>query len=215
MRAVHRVRVRLAIAVVVGVVVGLVVALPPGGGVVPHLLVGFIAAGLAFAGPLLARVLRADATSTRQHVDGEDPGARTSDVIIIIVGLLALCGVAVLLVGGGGSRTTQVVDAVIGVVAVAVGWLCVHTIYTLRYARIYYGSDPPCIDFNQPEPPRYSDFAYFSFNLGMTYQVSDTALRSSEIRRVVFGHCVLAYVFGTVVIASAINLVVGISTTGA
>ncbi len=207
-------RVRLAIAVVVGVVVGLAVPLPSAGGLVPHLLVGFIAAGLAFAGPLLTHVMRSDAASTRQHVDGEDPGARTSDVIIIVVGLLALCGVAVLLIGAGGNRTAQVVDSVIGVVAVAVGWLCVHTIYTLRYARIYYSSDPPCIDFNQPKPPRYSDFAYFSFNLGMTYQVSDNALRSSDIRRVVFGHCVLAYVFGTVVIASTINLVVGISTTG-
>ncbi|MEO7000080.1 MAG: DUF1345 domain-containing protein [Terracoccus sp.] len=206
-------RVRLAIAVVVGVIVGVVVPLPAAGGVVPHLLVGFIATGLAFAGPLLTHVMKSDAASTRQHVDGEDPGARTSDVIIIVVGLLALCGVAVLLIGAGGDRTAQVVDSVIGVVAVAVGWLCVHTIYTLRYARIYYSSDSPCIDFNQHEPPRYSDFAYFSFNLGMTYQVSDNALRSSDIRRVVFGHCLLAYVFGTVVIASTINLVVGISTT--
>ncbi|MDN5766570.1 MAG: DUF1345 domain-containing protein [Humibacillus sp.] len=210
----HRVRVRLAIAVVVGVVVGFVVPLPSAGGVLPHLLVAFIATGLAFAGPLLTHVTHSDTASTRQHVDGEDPGARTSDFIIIVVGLLALCGVAVMLVGAGGDRTAQLVDAVIGVVAVAVGWLCVHTIYTLRYARIYYSSDLPCIDFNQTEPPRYSDFAYFSFNLGMTYQVSDTALRSSDIRRVVFGHCVLAYVFGTVVVASAINLVVGISTTG-
>lgn len=214
MRAVHRVRVSLAIAVAIGLVVGLLVPLPSGGGVLPHLLVGFVAAGLAFAGPLLTRVTGSDADDTRRHVDGEDPGARTSDVIVIVVGLVALCGVAVMLVGSGGGRSNQITDAVIGLASVAVGWLCVHTVYTLRYARMYYSNTTPCIDFNQSEPPRYSDFAYFSFNLGMTYQVSDTSLTSSGVRRVVLGHCVLAYVFGTVVIASAINLVVGIGSTG-
>lgn len=207
-------RVRLAIAVVIGIVAGVVTPLPSGGGLLPRLLVGFVAAGVAFAGPLLVLVMRADADATRRHEDGEDPGARMSDIIVIVLGLVALGGVAVMLVGSGGGRTVQVSDAVIGLGSVAVGWLCVHTVYTLRYARLYYSSTTPCIDFNQHEPPRYSDFAYFSFNLGMTYQVSDTALTSSGIRRVVLGHCVLAYVFGTVVIASAINLVVGIGSSG-
>lgn len=210
----HRVRVRLAIAVVIGMAVGALVPLKSDSGLLPHLLVGFVAAGVCFAGPLLVLVMRADADTTRRREDGEDPGARMSDIIVIVVGLVALGGVAVMLVGSSGGRTTQITDAVIGLGSVAVGWLCVHTVYTLRYARLYYSSPTPCIDFNQHDPPRYSDFAYFSFNLGMTYQVSDTALTSSGIRRVVLGHCVLAYVFGTVVIASAINLVVGIGSSG-
>jgi uncharacterized membrane protein len=158
--------------------------------------------------------MRFDAEQTRAHVEGDDPGPRTSDLIVILVGLLGLGGVAVLLVGTSGGRTAQVIDAVIAVLAVAVGWLCVHTVYLLRYARIYYSDPTPCIDFDQPEPPRYSDFAYFAFNLGMTYQVSDTGLRGSGIRRVVLGHCLLAYLFGTVVIASTINLVVGLGSSG-
>jgi hypothetical protein len=94
--------------------------------------------------------------------------------------------------------------------AVAVGWLCVHTVYVLRYARVYYASPRPPIDFNQDEDPTFSDFAYFSFNLGMAYQVSDTDLRSSAVRRVVLGHTLLAYLYGTIVIAATINLVAGI-----
>lgn len=113
--------------------------------------------------------------------------------------------------GGSGGRGAEVVEAVLAVVTVAVGWLCVHTVYSLRYARIYYSDPRPCIDFNQDEPPRWSDFVYSAFNLGMTFQVSDTSVRSSALRRVVLGHCLLSYVFGTVVIASTINLVAGLS----
>ena len=90
------------------------------------------------------------------------------------------------------------------------GWLCVHTVYVLRYARVYYASATPPIDFNQDEDPTFSDFAYFSFNLGMAYQVSDTNLRTALVRRVVLGHALLAYLYGTIVIAATINLLAGL-----
>jgi uncharacterized membrane protein len=98
------------------------------------------------------------------------------------------------------------------VAAVAVGWLCVHTLYVLRYARVYYASPIPPIDFNQDEDPAFSDFAYFSFNMGMAYQVSDTDLKTTAVRKVVLGHAMLAYLYGTVVIAATINLVAGLGS---
>lgn len=183
-------------------------------GRVPHLLVGFIVAGLAFAVPLLATLLRFDADATRSHVEGEDPGTALSDALVLTAAVASLIGIGGLLLGGSRVGSSQVVDALISVATVAVAWLCTHTIYTVRYARIYYADPTPCIDFNQATDPRYSDFAYFAFNLGMAYQVSDTALRTSNIRRTVLGHCLLAYVFGTVIIASTINLVVGLRSSG-
>lgn len=175
-----------------------------------RLLVGFVVAGLVFAVPLLAHILGHDAPATRLKVEGRDGDRAWYDVVVIVVGLASLTGVAVLLIGGSASGPAQVIDAVIGLLSVAVGWLCVHTVYLLRYARLYYSSDDPPIDFNQEEDPAFSDFAYFSFGLGVAYQVSDTALRTTEIRRVVLGHTMLAYLYGTVVIAAAINLVAGL-----
>ena len=58
-------------------------------------------------------------------------------------------------------------------------WLAVHTVYMLRYARLYYGGDDAGgIDFHEGDDyrPDYGDFAYLAFTLGMTYQVSDTDL---------------------------------------
>lgn len=180
---------------------------------IARLLVGFVVAGLVFAVPLLAHLLGHDAPATRQKVEGRDGDRAWYDVVVIVGGLASLGGVGVMLLGGSASGSARVIDAVIGLLTVAVGWLCVHTVYVLRYTRLYYASADPPIDFNQREDPAFSDFAYFSFGLGMAYQVSDTALRTTELRRVVLGHTMLAYLYGTVVIAAAINLVVGLSAT--
>lgn len=67
------------------------------------------------------------------------------------------------------------------------------------------------IDFNQPGYwPSYGDFTYFAFNLGMTFQVSDTSVSDPKIRRLVLQHCLLSYFFSTAITASVINLVVGL-----
>ena len=63
------------------------------------------------------------------------------------------------------------------------------------------------------KPPRLSDFAYLSFTLGMTYQVSDTDLKTPAVRRLVLRHTLLSYLFGTVIVAATINLVVGLASS--
>jgi uncharacterized membrane protein len=214
---VGKIRVRLSVALVVGVLVGVLCAVVPLGphrGLLENLLLGFVAAGAGFSLPLLATLMPMDAAETRDHVEGEDPGAALSDLIVISVGLLGLCGVGVLLVGSTNRGAEQVLDALIGVAAIAVGWLLVHTVYLLRYARMYFASTSPPIDFKQKADPQFSDFAYFSFNNGMAFQVSDADLKNSAIRRVVLGHCLLGYVYGTVIIAATINLIAGFAGKG-
>jgi uncharacterized membrane protein len=60
------------------------------------------------------------------------------------------------------------------------------------------------------DPPAYRDFLYFSYNLGMTYQVSDTDVSSRTIRVVVLRHCLLSYAFGTVILATTINVIANV-----
>jgi uncharacterized membrane protein len=67
------------------------------------------------------------------------------------------------------------------------------------------------VDFNNDDKPSLADFAYLAYCLGMTYQVSDTDLKTKGVRRIVFFHTLLSYVFGTGVIASTINLVIGMA----
>jgi len=99
------------------------------------------------------------------------------------------------------------IRAGLGVLSVALSWGLVHTIYTLRYARRYYTGKDGGVDFHGDEPPNYKDFAYLAFTIGMTFQVSDTDLESREIRVDALHHAMLSFVFGTGILATAINLV--------
>lgn len=83
-----------------------------------------------------------------------------------------------------------------------------------RYARLYYGDEPGArgIDFEGGEPDYY-DFAYVAFDLGMTYQVSDTTLKNRQMRRLVLAHTLLSYVLGVGVVATTLNLVVSLASS--
>jgi uncharacterized membrane protein len=151
---------------------------------------------------------RLDAGSTATHAIGEDVGPVLSDLMVIALLAASVVAIGVLLTSS--TSATELVDAGLALVAVLCVWALLHTIFSLRYARLYYRDPPGGIDFNTDDPPRYSDFFYFGFNLGMAYQVSDTAVRTSEIRAVVLRHGVLSYLFGTLVLAAAINLVLGL-----
>ncbi|TCZ72285.1 DUF1345 domain-containing protein [Flaviaesturariibacter aridisoli] len=104
------------------------------------------------------------------------------------------------------------------VVAVTASWLLIHTLFTLRYAHLYYRPDS-CVtqhnggvglQFPNDQHPDLLDFAYFSFVLGMTYQVSDVSITSRHIRRLVLLHSLLSFIYNTVIVAFTINIVYGI-----
>ncbi len=206
-----RVSVRLAVAAVVGVVAGLLIPIPAGETTAAHLLVGFMALGVAFCVPLLWVVMRIDARATHTFVDGLDPTRTAVDAALVVASIASLAGVGYMLIGSDGGN--KVFEAILTVVTVSVGWLLIHTTYTVRYARHWYNAQPGCVDFEGQgaKEPQFSDFAYLSFTLGMTYQVSDTDLKTAEIRKIVLQHTLLSYLFGTVIVAATINLVAGLA----
>jgi uncharacterized membrane protein len=96
---------------------------------------------------------------------------------------------------------------------VVLSWAVINTVYTLRYADQYFRPKPGGIAFGTEDGqqhPGYRDFAYVAFTIGMTYQVSDTALHDPQIRRTVLIHAVLSYVFGVVIVAGSVNLISGL-----
>jgi len=160
---------------------------------------------------VLTLIWRIDAAATRAHATLEAPGRRVARLISIVGSLVSLG--AVLLVIIQAQKTPGAEEyllAGIAVLSVAASWMLIHTEYVLRYARMYYADPVGGIDFNQAADPEYTDFVYFSVGLGMTYQVSDTNITRNEFRRVVIAQTVLGYLFGTVILASIINLVVGL-----
>lgn len=109
-----------------------------------------------------------------------------------------------------------VIHLLSSLVAVVSSWMLVHTVFGLRYAHTYYGDpDGPTgpkphaggLEFPGGREPDYMDFAYFSFVIGMTFQVSDVVITSRDFRKLVLVHGMLSFGFNTVILALALNTV--------
>ncbi|MCQ4207451.1 DUF1345 domain-containing protein [Streptomyces longispororuber] len=199
---------RLVGAVLTGAAAGVAVGIPVDATL--GVLVGIAVTELVFVVSGWAVLWPLDAEATRRNAGRE--GFRPVAEELVVVGA-ALCGLVaiVLLLLRGGSDDTGQIAAATALCGVFMAWAALHLMYATRYASVYYASGGG-IDFNSARPPAYRDFLYFSYNLGMTYQVSDTSVASSTIRSIVLRHCLLSYVFGTSILATAINLVTGLVT---
>lgn len=200
------VRLRASVAVVCGVAAGIAVgvALGPAAGVVG----GWGVLGLVNTLWVLRTVWPMDAEATRAHATAEDPGRRIARLIAIIGSLISLVAVGIVVVQARHVGNVEgYLLAGIAVLSVAASWGLIQIDYMLRYARIYYSDQVGGIRFNQQEDPEYTDFAYFSLGLGMTYQVADTDVTANAVRRVAIAQTMLAYLFGAVILATVINLV--------
>ncbi len=134
-----------------------------------------------------------------------------ADAVLLVASVASLLAVGLVIMAGPRQGTgDQDVRAALAVVSVVVSWTVVHTVYTSRYARLYYSGQPGGIGFNQDTPPRFADFAYLAFTIGMTYQVSDTDLETPEIRATALRQALLSYLLGAVILATTINLVSGL-----
>ncbi|MGN5635262.1 DUF1345 domain-containing protein [Streptomyces sp. AC154] len=199
---------RLAGAAVVGALAGAVVAVLTS--VQLGVLAAIATAETAFVVTGWIALWPMTAEATHHNARREEFRPLVEELAVVGSALSGLVGiVALLLVGDSGLNHAAAVTALCGVF---MAWAALHLMYTTRYAYIYYLPPEGGIDFNTEEPPRYSDFLYFSYNLGMTYQVSDTDVSSPRIRAVALRHCLLSYVFGASILATTINLVAGIVT---
>ena len=151
-----------------------------------------------------------DAEATHHNARREDFRPVVEELVVVAAAVCGLVGIVMLLLLGKSDAGHTAAATALGGVFMA--WAGLHLMYATRYAHLYYSTSTPGIDFNSADPPAYSDFFYFSYNLGMTYQVSDTDVSSSLIRRVVLRHTLLSYVFGASILATTINLVAGIVT---
>ncbi len=174
--------------------------------------VGWSAAALAFCSLIWANVNGQDADQTAAMAARDDPSPTLTDILILLANLASLAAVAYVLVQANSAHgVRQALLAALAVLSVAISWALVHTLYMLRYAVLYYSGSVGGVEFNQHQMPRFLDFAYLAFTIGMTYQVSDTNLQSPEFRVAALRHALLSFVFGSMILATMVNLIAGLS----
>jgi uncharacterized membrane protein len=203
-------RAQILVSACLGVGGGVLAGVLGAGRVAP--LVGWDVLALVFCGWVWIGVWGLDAYDTRRHARREDPNRRLADLLLLGAALASLVAVGAVLFGvGHANGDAKYYQAGFALLSVFVSWALVHTVFMLKYARLFYNDPVGGIDFKQEAEARYSDFAYVAFTVGMTFQVSDTDIKDGDIRRAVLRQALMSFPLGTVIIAAAINLVAGLA----
>ena len=164
-------------------------------------------ASLVFVVWVWVTVAGADAAATARIARAEDASRAAAEAVLISAGAASLLVVVLTLAQASHAHSPERgLLTALALASVAVSWSSVHTVYFLRYARLYYTPPEGGIDFHG-ERPDYLDFAYLALTVGMTFQVSDTDLVGKRVRRSALRHALTSYVFGTVIVAITVSSV--------
>ena len=204
-----RARPRLFTSGAIGVVVIAALGAFPEWRLATRLLVGWdIAVGLYLV-LVVHMMTRSDVQRIRSRAVLEDEGQVAILVLTVVAALASLAAIFIELgtaAVAGGRR--QPVHLVLVAVTIVLSWAFIQTIFALHYAHEFYdvhaggGMTFPGDD----DEPDYWDFIYFSLVIGMTSQVSDVAVTSTHVRRIVSAHGVVSFVFNTTLLALTVNL---------
>jgi len=198
-----RARPRLFLAILLGLVI--VPLTPADWRLATRALTGWdIAVGvyLVFAVRLMTGC---DANHIRRRAALQDEGRFT---ILVLVVASALASLAAILAELSGANRGPPQLALAGA-TILLSWTFMHTIFALHYAHAYYGEKATKgggLNFPNEETPDYWDFVYFSFVIGMTSQVSDVAVTSRPLRRLVGVHGVISFIFNVTLLALMVNI---------
>ncbi|PUV24342.1 DUF1345 domain-containing protein [Sphingobacterium athyrii] len=150
-------------------------------------------------------------TTIAKKAQQEDGSQLFVSLFIILVTLSCFISVLMIIISTKEKQLDNSFIIIICMFAMLASWCLVHTIYTFHYARLYYENDShgSGLEFPGDDKPDYMDFAYFSFVMGCTFQVSDVGISSKKIRRVALFHGLLSFALNTFVVALTINIISG------
>ena len=175
----------------------------------------WVAFALTFVTTSLLLFFKFTVSEIEQKANEED-GSRLFVFISILISSSASMFTVLLLMISDKIDSHKTLTEVVSVMGMVVSWALVHTIFTFHYAHMYYfkqtntKQDAKPLNFPSETKPDYLDFAYFSFVIGMTFQVSDVQINSRIIRRTVLAHGLLSFAFNTFIVALTINLIAGL-----
>ena len=170
---------------------------------------------------LFVGLRKSSAETIKRRALRQDTGKWTVLILSLVAATASLVVIAsempLVKNASGFEQTLRVIFVVFTII---LSWAFMHTIFALHYAHDFYMD----ADVSSPElaaasqrlvfpgctMPMYGDFLYFSFTIGMTFQVSDVQIADAEMRRVALLHGTTSFFYATGILALAINLVAGL-----
>lgn len=202
----------MLIAAIVGFFV-----LEPWIGTRTRLLIGWNLGALAYLILAWTTVARTDATMTRVRAQTHDQSGYV--IFLLVVTAASASFVAIGFLAGEFKNLSfwpRAGHLTLSITALLLSWLLIQTLFAFHYARWYYSQERESkthrggLRFPEDKEPDYLDFAYYSFVVGMTSQVSDVCITTRQMRRLTLVHGVLAFVFNIAILAMSINIIGGV-----
>jgi uncharacterized membrane protein len=172
---------------------------------------------LCYLGLAWLVIARSDETLTRLRAQRYDPSGYTIFLLVVIAASASFVAIGFMV---GDIKDLpfwpRAERLTLSITALFVSWLLIHTLFAFHYARLYYfladGGEEHHrgLKFPDDEEPDYLDFAYYSFVVGMTSQVSDVAVLSRPMRRLTLIHGVLSFVYNIAILAMSLNIIGGV-----
>lgn len=178
-----------------------------------------VIAWVSYAGTALSltwtTIFQAHPAEVRRQAKLQDSNRLLIYTLVVVAALVSLFAVMYLISSVQNESQRQIAAHVaLALCSISCSWFLVHTLFTIHYAHVYYDSTQKGksggLDFPDDEAPDYLDFAYFSFVIGMTSQVSDVQISSKPMRRLALLHGLLSFVFNALIVALTINTVSGL-----
>ena len=164
----------------------------------------------------IVRMTNANGASTRDLAEKEDASNLAILIVAGVMSILSLAGVGMMLYRSK-NWTPLLANLHLGLslLAVFLSWGLLHVLFGIHYARMYYDPEPPhnepkgrkLLEFPEDELPDFWDFMYFSFTLGICYQVSDVSIHSRHLRRLVLAHVILSFLNVTIILGLVVEIV--------
>ena len=172
---------------------------------------GFDAAAALFLLLILPLLRRSTTAAMRAAARANDANRAGLLAISAAVAIAVLAAVATAL---SAQRPAPAAIVALVIVTLALAWTFTNIVFALHYAHLFYlgdseGKDRAGLAFPACREPAYWDFVYFAFTLGMTFQTSDVAIETREVRKVAIFHCLVAFVFNLGILAFTINVLGG------
>jgi len=173
------------------------------------LLLGFDIGTLAYLLMILGIFLKANKATMRRQARMQDSGRWTTLLSGVALSAIVLIAVTTEL---NSSNKGGALAIAVAATTIILSWMFMNTLFALHYAHGYYGDfgeKHKGLDFPGDEEPDYWDFAYFSFTIGMTFQVSDVQITTRYLRRIGLMHSAIAFFFNVFIIAISVNIAAG------
>lgn len=173
---------------------------------------------LAYLGMTFFRLPQMTPKFLAQHAREED--APVGGIFLVAFSVVVVCTVSMFL-SLNGSGPTNLVDVLLSVVSVLLGWFTIHTMAALHYAYEYYEAPPKPPKKGEPDvtgglvfpgedEPDGPAFLYFSYVMGTAVATSDVKVTSNAMRQRVMIHGTFSFFFNTVILAATVNVVLSL-----